>query len=323
MKQFLEKLNHSRIGKHYILSLCLWSLLIWILISSRQSGWFSWVMWSIFVLSILSWLARLVMYIIDWGKKKIKQYFPNKYEEYENYIIATVKSGIFDDENIVVADKILTTLQASKNDVKKINKRVFTEIFKKIVQDGKISTEELNFINKFINYCEVDSEELNFNQEDFNKFYTLGLIDEWKLPNITDQNTDLNLQSDEILHRLCGGVLIKEKKITERINYWWFTGSIKIAKWVRYRYWSIKTAPSVRTVNTIHDEWYFWLSSKRIWFKWTKKHFNVLYSKILSFQLTNKELLIFKDWKEIPYSVTLTDYEVPSAIVSFMLNKLA
>ena len=52
------------------------------------------------------------------------------------------------------------------------------------------------------------------------------------------------------------------------------------------------------------------------------KQFSFPFKKIVSLELQSDGLHIFKDGKEVPYTLELRDYEAVLAIVSSILNKV-
>lgn len=163
---------------------------------------------------------------------------------------------------------------------------------------------------------------IEFDQKDFNRFYSLGLISQGLLPRIDREHYDLNItfKIDEILHFVASAQLRKIKKVTTRIKYRGLTASIKICKGLHYRVGSIGLETKTQEVLDIESIGLFYITNERLGFISDRKQFAIPFHKILSFELSNGGVLIFKEGKESPYIVTMEDYEVPLSMISLILN---
>ncbi len=166
-------------------------------------------------------------------------------------------------------------------------------------------------------------EDINFDQNDFNRYYALGLIQEGLLPEISKDHHQINVifNTNEILHFGEISALRKFKKITTRVSYSGLTASIKICKGVRYRIGDVGIRTKTEEILDIEDTGFFYITNQNIGFKGDRKHFSIPHNKIISFELSNDGLVIYKKGKETPYIVTMGGYEAPLAIISCILNK--
>lgn len=64
-----------------------------------------------------------------------------------------------------------------------------------------------------------------------------------------------------------------------------------------------------------------WLTNERIRFSGPRKTFAPSYSKITSFEATSEGLRIVKQGRETPYLVRPDDFEIPCAVISYLLNR--
>lgn len=135
--------------------------------------------------------------------------------------------------------------------------------------------------------------------------------------------TDINLGKNEKF--LCDRPAIYRKLKNETQYSWvfyWLTTSVKIVKWLRFRAWVIKIPKQkVEKLEDI-DIWTLYLTNKRILFKWKKKTFSVDIKKLLSIEISEYGLLLFKDGNENPYIVGMNDedYYIFWELVSDLLN---
>ena len=92
-------------------------------------------------------------------------------------------------------------------------------------------------------------------------------------------------------------------------------------KGVRYRVGSLGIGAESKEVLASEDNGIFYITNQRVGYIGSRKQFALPFSKVHSFELRSEGMYIFKEGKETPYIITLDDYEVPSAMVSFIINK--
>lgn len=243
-------------------------------------------------------------------------------QQYQKLLNHFLADGVLDPLELDQLNYIEHKYDLTKEKTKDIQKNALSEYFKKIISDQRINEEERVSLQNLLNLFSLQSDEIGFEQDLFNKYYTLGLIEQGLLPTINNPDViSVIFQKEEILHYGAAGQLNKIKKITERINYKGITGSIKIMKGVRYRIGSIGVEKQTREILEAEDTGILYISNERIGFKGNRKQFSIPFNKILSFELFAEGLFIFKHGKETPYIVSLEEYELPLSVLSFLLNK--
>lgn len=241
--------------------------------------------------------------------------------EYEETLKKFLADGQLDESEKKQLDDLSVKYGLTKDDLLDAHKKATSLMFKNISSDERITDEEKKDLEALMGYFGLSQKDFEFNQKNFNKFYSLALIDKGILP--TPEHTGLNVifKKGEVLHWLCGATLKKQKRVTERMNYSGLTGSIKIMKGLRYRVGSISLAPQTREIMVNEDNGNFWMTNQRVGFLGSRKNFSFPYNKILSFELYKDGLSIHKEGKEKPYIVGLDDVELPAAILSAILNQ--
>jgi hypothetical protein len=211
----------------------------------------------------------------------------------------------------------------SDDDVKAIHKTSVASVFTAMGSDKRITDDEKNALEKLLNHFSLTKSDIAFNQDNFNKYYTLALVDKGILPTIENAQAELNVvfKEDEVLHWAIAADMMKRKKVTTRVNYGGFTGSIKIMKGVRYRVGSIGVQSVSKEIMDKEDSGVFYITNQRVGYLGYRKQFSFPFKKIGSLELRSDGLHIFKDGKETPYILELRDYEVPLAMISLILNK--
>jgi hypothetical protein len=188
--------------------------------------------------------------------------------------------------------------------------------------DNRITETERQTLQGVTRYLGIGLADVG-RQEGFNTAFMLAQIDSGKLPEVTivdDSLAGVILKPNEVAHWVAGAVLVKRKNVTTRVNYGGVTTSIKICRGVHYRTGSVKVARETTEVIATEDAGTFWLTNERIGFKGPRKHFTLTYAQIGAFELGDGVLQIFKNGRENPYLIFLTDYDVPCSIISFILN---
>lgn len=239
----------------------------------------------------------------------------------------SISSFLADSELSVEESDKLAEIQGefglSAEDVRNIHKTSVGSVFSNISSDQRITDEEKEALEKLLDHFALSKSDIAFNQDNFNKYYTLALIDKGVLPTIANGQSEVNIvfKPDEVLHWAVAASMMKRKRVTTRVNYGGLTGSVKIMKGVRYRVGSIGVQSVSKEIMATEDSGAFYITSQRIGYIGYRKQFSFPFKKIGSLELRSDGLHIFKDGKEAPYILELRDYEVALAAISFILNK--
>lgn len=242
--------------------------------------------------------------------------------EYQETLARFLGDGVLSEEEKQELKTLQKRFKLTDDDLVAVRRAGSSNAFQHVASDQRITEDEKKSIEAIVNYFGLDFKDIKFDQNAFNKYYTLALIDSGTLPAIPEGKHDLNIvfKEGEVLHFGQSAVLRKLKRTTSRVNYGGFSGSIKIMKGVRYRTGSLGVSTETTETLAAEDNGGFYLTNQRVGFIGNRKHFSLPYSKIGSFELKPDGLYIFKDGKEVPYILTMDDYEVSLAIVSHFLN---
>lgn len=244
-------------------------------------------------------------------------------KEYQEKIKLFLNDNKLSESEKIELNKLKDQYGLSEVDVKKLHIAAAESTWQYIKNDQRITEDEKNALNALTNYFGVDTKSLKFNQLEFNKYYSLALIDKGILPKISKENHNITIlfKKGETLHYGAGSVLRKLKNVTNRINYGGLTGSIKIMKGLHYRVGSIKYGTESKEILASVDTGAFYITNFRIGFHGSRKQFAITFNKLHSLEAKPEGLYIYKEGKETPYIVTLDDYEVALALISFILNQ--
>lgn len=142
-----------------------------------------------------------------------------------------------------------------------------------------------------------------------------------KLPTIDVPNLNVNLSNDEKLHYVNKAFIVKNKSVTKSYNYSGFSASIKIARGLRYRVGNVKINPQKVNVMMTDDAGTFYLTTENLGYIGLNKHFSMPYEKISSLDIRDGFLYLYKKGKEAPFIISMNDFELPLAIVSYKINE--
>lgn len=230
-----------------------------------------------------------------------------------------------------LSDGVLETIEKNKlegikrefkltvDDLKQAHQKAINLVFANFISDNRITEEEKKSLESLTNYFGITNN-VQFDEKTFHKFYALGLIDKGILPQMKKENLDIIFKENEILHWASPGDFKKFKNTSKKINYHGPAGSIKIIKGIQYRVGSIDYQVS-NTEELVNDDvGTFYLTNRRLGFKGNRKSFSFPYSKLHIFEIRAEGLFVFKEGREKPYIFALHDYEVPAMIVSQIIN---
>lgn len=209
------------------------------------------------------------------------------------------------------------------DDVSRLQKTALSELFSSMASDQRITEDERESLEFLLHHFGLSQNDIAFDQKAFKKYNSLALVEKGVLPEILEGHHDINiiLKNSEKLHFGAGSVLRKLNRVTYRVNYSGLTSTIRIMRGVCYRVGSMRYDMISKEVLAAEDTGAFYMTSHRLGYIGTRKQFSVPFNKISSVELRQEGLYVFKDGRERPYIITLDDYEVPSAMISFILNR--
>jgi len=244
-------------------------------------------------------------------------------KEYRGKLARFLSDSEISDEEKRELEAVAKEHGLSPDEIEKLQKAALSGVFSQITADRRITEDERESLEVLLNHFGLQIRDIEFDQKAFNKYYALALIEKGVLPEIKDGNCAVNIvfKKGEILHFGAVAILRKLKRVTTRIRYGGLTSSIRIMKGVRYRVGSLGVETQSKEVLATEDEGVFYITNQRVGYLGNRKQFALPFGKIHSFELRAEGMYIFKEGKETPHIVTLDDYEVPSAMVSFVLNR--
>jgi hypothetical protein len=240
--------------------------------------------------------------------------------EYYQSLINFLQDGILAKIEKTKLEGIKREYNLSDNDLKLAQQKAASLTFQNITSDNRITEDEKKSLSELTNYFGITNE-VQFDEKTFNKFYSLGLIDKGVLPQMKKEDLDIIFKENEVLHWASPGSLKKYKNTSKKINYYGPAGSVKIIKGIQYRVGSIDYQVSNTEELVVDDVGTFWITNDRIGFKGNRKSISFPHNKLHIFEIRPEGLFIFKEGREKPYIFELHDYEVPAMIVSHLLNK--
>jgi hypothetical protein len=257
-------------------------------------------------------------------KRKDAKQYKLSLEQYHEKVKEFISDGVLSDDKKDRLKTMQTELGLKQDDLIQLHKDGLSIFFKQICLDQRITEDEKKQLENAMTFFNLDMKDSALDQDAFNRYYLLSLIENGTLPILPkEQASTFNIifKDGEGMHYAQAATLRKFKRITTAINYRGMSGSIKIMKGLRYRMGSINVGHETQDIFAVDDIGIFYLTNQRIGFLGSRKQFDLPYIKINSIELKPEGLYIFKSGKEQAYILTMFDYEVALAIVSFILNK--
>lgn len=246
--------------------------------------------------------------------------YQNK-NKYSSKLLTFILKGYLDDRDKKELDDLALSFSLSKNDLKPIHQKAFSLLFNQIITDQRITSQEKTNMENVLNYFDLSQGDYFFDQQKFNKYYSLAQIDDGVLPEPEHIGLDIIFKKDEILHWLCPATLAKYKNVVDRVSYAGFRSSLRICKGLSYRTGSYKIGSESKEHLLPQDTGTFWITNQRLGFRGARKNIIIDFKKVNMFDLTEVGLIISKDGRETPYLLILDDYDVPLSILSIIVNK--
>jgi len=257
--------------------------------------------------------------------KFVQDYFHKQegIKKYKTLLLESLTNNKIDPKDDKKLGELYKSYDLIDKDVLGCKKDAFNTVFDRMIQNRKISSEDKNDIENLLTYFHLTQADTDFDQVEFNKYYSLGLLDEGKFPEVKNNPVQIIYQQDEKLYWATDAKLMKLKHVTTRISYSGPRATMRIMRGLSYRagYYNISTQS--KEFLATEDTGVFWMTNNRLGFKGLRKNFDFPYAKLLSFELSSSGLSIAKEGRETYYMLQMDDYEVPCSVASHILNKLS
>jgi hypothetical protein len=257
-------------------------------------------------------------------KQKYSKQYRQWCQEYQLKLAQLLQDNDLSEDDRAVLKDLKQQYSLLDRELNAIHKVEVEKVFKRMISDERITDKEHASFESMMNYFHLGLADVHFDQNVFNKYRSLSLLDENILPAIPnpEQTVRVLFEKGETLHFANKtAVLRKLKSVTTAIGYSGMSSSIRIMKGLRYRRGAYKIQRVKEDVLSAEDTGTFYLTSKNIGYIGIRKQFSFPYTKVRSLELRDTGLYIFKDGRENPFIVTMSDYEVPLAVASLIINK--
>lgn len=243
-------------------------------------------------------------------------------DEYKEALRRFLSDAVLSDDEKEELAAITAKHGLTEDDLDRIHIALVSNVFEDMSADRRITDEEKESLEELIRHFGLSLKDIDFDQKTFNKFYTLALLEQGLLPEVTATYRELPivLKQNEVLHYACGAILRTHKALPVEKKRLGLEGSISLQKGIRYHIGSVKTVVAAKETLAPADSGAFYLTNRELGFMGKKKQFGVRYPDLRSFELRPQGLTVFKQERESPYILTLDDYEVPFALVGSLLK---
>ncbi len=262
-----------------------------------------------------------IVYVL--GKRLLLKILPKRKGLliYEQKAKELVLDGSLSDDDLKILEQIKIEHKLTDEDVQRYNIEALRGFVTKTFSDSRVSEEERQQIVQIHKKFNLPSDAVVYSQKDFNKYYMLDQIDKGNIPTTENHDLNINMGIGEKLHFADKAFFVKNRSVTERISYGGFSGSVRIAKGIRYRVGTLKVNAQKKQVLSSEDVGFVYMTTDNIGYLGVHKNFSLPYNKIVSLDVKNGYLFIYKKGKEVPFIILMDDYEVLLAIVSAKLNQ--
>ncbi|QFR38909.1 hypothetical protein A9Q91_01600 [Candidatus Gracilibacteria bacterium 28_42_T64] len=194
-----------------------------------------------------------------------------------------------------------------------------------IIEDFKITDEENDILNFLINKFQFQLDEIGFDQNEYNRYRTIYLIeDKGELPDLKIKGElPIIPKKGEKIYWMEGAVVYKKKmEIVKRASS--SDGiSINLMAGVSYKLGSYNAPAYKEEVTLVDDSGFFIITNQRVGFIGDTKNFWINYDKVINFTANEEGLVIMKENTSKPYIVSLGDYNLPLLLLSKIINDMA
>lgn len=246
-------------------------------------------------------------------------------QAYRDALADVLSDDFVSEEELAKLSKVGGDLDLSATEVHAAHVEACRALWIRYSADDRMSQEEKAALQDTTGALDVQLEEIGFDQGKFNRAHLLDRLEKGIGPVEMDRIEGLPviLKPGERYLWCCPSALRKYKTVTTRVSYSSVTTSIRIMKGVRWRTGSFRPRVSRSEYLGVDDTGWLWLSTDRVGFHGQRKHFSFKYSQMASFEATEEGLRIAKQGREAPYLILPDEFDVPCAVISWVLNQRA
>ncbi len=212
---------------------------------------------------------------------------------------------------------IIKTHGLAPADLIDIQRQAFQYVMDKVMEDGRITDEERNGLKELITFFNVSPDLLGLDKQRLFKGNFLGMLEKGLPPTVPADQITTPLSTDEKLHYVTGAAVLMSRKATDRKP----AVTLKIGKNLPERLNPIHPAPVSPQDYQKIEPGKFWVSSLRIGFEGAAQKPIVEVKKATQIELVDGLLSYRVDPTVAPILIALTEYDVPVALLGYLLKK--
>lgn len=243
-------------------------------------------------------------------------------EEYKTLLLDGARAGSYDTLETKI-NNIVASQQLNDKDLRSVQDKVCEEYTNELLDHAPTSPDEVLGFVELIKHSPNLTDEIKDNCLYKIKYsYSFWLLENTSnLPEaFNESEVNILYKPNEVLHFVGPAILYRHATKTKRINYGGGSVSIPICKGVRYRVGSVNVDVQKQDYLKEEDIGTFYITNQRLGFIGPKKAFTINLPKLLSCQLTDEGLSIYKDGRQNPFILYLNEYNLPCIIISRLLN---
>lgn len=230
-------------------------------------------------------------------------YEPQAISVFENTMKETIlKSQKYDEDEENKSDYLKESLGINPDKASeitgKIRTKIVTAFYNEIIEDIRISPDEIEQADKLCNALHIIPKFSGENKKGFEKLKRLWVIENGEMPVI---EPDIILPKNEVCYLQCEAALHENRKVTKSVGYAGPTFRVKIMKGVYYRAGNLGVSRHTEDELTKIDEGILHVTNKRILFVGSKQNKTYRYNQIIDLNPFNDGVQLVKDSGKSPF----------------------
>lgn len=251
----------------------------------------------------------------------IKNYFSYKKDcaTFRDLVMSSLDTQQFTDLEKVAIKTLEEKLKPEDRD--QVKEEALNIYLPQFFTDGKITKSENDQLEKTLTFLSFDITKREvWKNYNYNVARMRGHVADGELIAYPKEMINLNFDESETLYFLAPFILVKKKKVTERINYSHLSHTIKITKGLRYKVGTIKPQVIQSEVLAPVDVGQLWITNERIGFKGENKNIAIDFKKVAFIELDDNLLKLAKDGNANPFLFHSEQIDTVCGIVSLIMN---
>lgn len=229
----------------------------------------------------------------------------------------------FDESKISEFKALVTKEPIPEDKKKKFLSQQFERVVERFSGDRKLDDREWAIVVKSLKFfkCEIPDMGKGITKTKLGDFRARGIISEGRLIEQHAERLPIKRSPDEKVFLVLPAVLLKRKKVTQRVNYSGVTASVNLGMGFRYRVGSIRPRAIKKEMVVVEDQGVFFVTSEKVGFHGDRKSWVTTLKTMTDVQVEEDVgLEVFKSGRENPVLIYPADLDTAAAVLSTVMN---